>query len=71
MVKEFNHKRRKELLKTIISNLVDIYNKDDKALEVIPMQKLNSINISVFDFLKWMRIGYRERSFTNQVFLFK
>ena len=69
--KEQNHQKKRELLKTIISNLITIYKKTDEQLEAIPMRTLISMNLNCFDFLKWMRVDYREHDFKTEVFLFK
>lgn len=52
--------RRRELLKSIIDNLILVYGKNDTEIERISIIKLNSINIDTFDFLKWLRIDIDE-----------
>jgi hypothetical protein len=58
-LRTLNRKKRRDLLNSIISNLMLVVQENDTQIERISLIKLNSINIDTFDFLKWLRVDYR------------
>lgn len=52
--------KRREAIRIIIDNFITIYSNSDNELERLPLQKLMNIKLDTMDFLKWLRLEYRE-----------
>lgn len=59
-LRTLNRKKRRDLLNSIINNLMLVVQENDTQIERISLIKLNNINIDTFDFLKWLKVDYRD-----------
>ena len=50
---ELQHRKR-ELIKAIISNFIEVYSYNDTRLERVPMIQLQNCKINTEDYLKWL-----------------